>query len=225
MGKELKIKTYILCYFLGAITLSGCFWGHIERSEPLTYENAPSLVGKEATLTPNDSTVYEATILGITKDSVLLSADSPSQCVALANVGDILLRGGIWGRVGGGLALGVIGGSIGRSMNKGMEAIGTTYLGFFLGALFGGLLGEGVITPDWRYIVTPKKSEVLEETKEWGGTNPQYVLVVEKFITETDSTVAIPWQQGKTVTLPKSEITIEKHEKGFRITVPARLLQ
>jgi hypothetical protein len=38
------------------------------------------------------------------------------------------------------------------------------------------------------------------------------------------SAVTLPWP-GKAATVPKSEITIEKHEKGCRITVPARLLQ
>jgi hypothetical protein len=91
------------------------------------------------------------------------------------------------------------------------------------------LLGEYLFTPNWRYIVAPEAPKVEvdianHETTHWGGTNPRYVFEIEKFLAETDSTVTIPWQ-GKAVTLPKSEITIEKHEKGYRITVPARLLK
>ncbi len=101
--------------------------------------------------------------------------------------------------------------------------------GALLGAVVGGLMGEALFTPDWRYIVTPGRSVLptdsdIQETQQWSGVNPQYVLIVKQLLEETDSTVTITWQ-GKAVTLPKSEITIEKHEKGYRITVPAQLLQ
>jgi hypothetical protein len=71
--------------------------------------------------------------------------------------------------------------------------------------------------------IFPGRYGKYSETK-GSGTNPRYVLMVEKFLAETDSTVTIPWQ-GKAVTLPKSEISIEKHEKRYRITAPARLLK
>lgn len=63
-----------------------------------------------------------------------------------------------------------------------------------------------------------------EETELPEGMNTLYVLVVDKFLGETDVFVTIAWQ-GKSVKLPKAEITIEKHEKGYRVTVPVRLLQ
>ena len=93
------------------------------------------------------------------------------------------------------------------------------------GAYVGAMVGMGVLSPEhYAFSEDAVATFSSQETKQGSGTNPRYVLMVEKFLVETDSTVTIPWQ-GRPVTLPKSEITIEKHEKGYRITVPARLLQ
>lgn len=227
------MKTYILCCLLGAMTLSGCLWGHIERNLVLSEKNALSLAGKEATVTLKDSTVYEATILAF-RDSVLVSDDSANRNVPLTDVRDILVEGSFWGRWGGGVVGGVLGGFIakprggnvlGSGSDGGLDPVG----GALVGASIGGFLGDLLITPTRRYIINETESDLpadssIQQTKAREETNARYVLVVEKFLEETESTLTIPWQ-GKAVTLPKSEISIEKHEKGYRITVPARLLQ
>jgi hypothetical protein len=218
------MKTYILCSLLGAAVLSGCIpFPDIERSQPLTKDKAPSMIGEEVTVTLTDSGEYTATILGFTADSIMLGGEQPDLRVPLSNVESILIEGSLWGRAVGGLAgLWAFGAYLSAQWGH-KQGVLAVAVGFI--PLIGlPVLGEYLFTPDWRYIVTPKKSVVLEQTKQWGGTNPRYVLEVERFLAETGSTVTITWQ-GKSVTLTKAEITIEKHEKGYRITVPARLLQ
>jgi len=63
-----------------------------------------------------------------------------------------------------------------------------------------------------------------QEMKYPGGTNPRYVLVVDRLLEETVSSITIAWQ-GKTLMLPKSQITIEHRGGKYQITVPARLLE
>ncbi len=227
------MKTHILFCLLGATMLSGCFWGHIERSETLTKENATSLVGKEATVMLTDSVEHEASILEITTDSVVLIVADSNLHIPLTNVESIFIQGSDLGRPMGasvGVAA-VIAVGMANMSSSNMLSTHThrtedwVWIAAVLLATNGGaLIGEYVFTPNWRYIVSPMKSGGLRETKKWGGTNTRYVLMIEKFLEETDSTVTITWQ-GKPVTLPKAEITIEKHEGGFRITVPVRLLQ
>jgi len=227
------METHILFCLLGATMLSGCFWGHIERSQTLTKENATSLVGKEATVKLTDSVEHEASILEITTDSVVLNVADSNLHIPLTNVESILIQGSDLGRP--------IGASVGivAVMAVGMANMSSSNMlstrthrtedwvwipAVLLATNGGALIGEYVFTPNWRYIVSPMKSRGLPENPKWGGTNIRYVLMVEKFLEVTDSIVTITWQ-GKPVTLPKAEITIEKHEGGFRITVPVRLLQ
>ena len=233
MGKGHEMKAYILWCLLGATMLSGCFWGHIERSQTLTKENATSLVGKEATVMLTDSVEHEASILEITTDSVVLNVADSNLHIPLTNIESILIQGSTLGRAGGAfvgsMAVYVVGFANMSSSNMFSTHTHRTEDWVWITAILlatngGALIGEYAITPNWRYIVSPMKSGGLPEIEKWGGTDPRYVLEVEKFPTETDSTVTIPWQ-GKEVTLPKAEITIEKHEGGFRITVPMRLLQ
>lgn len=235
------MKPLVLCCLLGAAVLSGCVpFPSIERSRTLTNEEASSIVGENANVTLTDSVEHEARILEITADSVVLNCADSTLCLPRTNVESILIKGSIWGRFIGSLAgyavaLGAmssgpkganfLGG--GRGRDEATEVlVGIVGIVGFVGMP---IIGEYAFTPDWRYIVTPGRSaepadSAIQETKRWNGTNPQYVLTVEQFVVETESTVTIVWQ-GKAVTLPKSEITIEKFEGGIRIKVPARLLK
>ena len=87
------MKTHILGCLVGAAMFSGCFWGHIERSQDLTKENATSLVGKEATVMLTDSVEHEASILEITTDSVVLNVADSNLHIPLTNVESILIQG------------------------------------------------------------------------------------------------------------------------------------
>jgi len=102
------MKPHILYCLLGAAMFSGCIWGRIERSELLTESNASFLKGEDVTVTLKDSTVREATILEITKDSLALRSKSWNQNLALANVNDIPVGGSVAGRLGGGMIGGLI---------------------------------------------------------------------------------------------------------------------
>ena len=227
------MKTHNLLYLLGAIVLAGCFWDHIERSQTLTKETAPLLMGKQATIMLRDSVGHEARILEITADSVVLNVADSTSHIPMTHIESILIQGSDLGRPIGALV------GVGAVMAVGMADMSSSnmfstntdrtedwvVIAAVLLAMNGGaLMGEALFTPDRRYIVSPMKSGGLPETEKWGGANPRYVLIVEKFLEETDSTVTVMWQK-KLVTLPRAEITIEKCAGGFRISVPVQLLQ
>ena len=172
--------------------------------------------------------------MAVNRDSLLLGTEHTRRYVHFDSVHVIRVKGAWWGRYAGGLiGAGIVGGlgalignrSTGWGGNQ--SQVGAVD-GAFLGLLVGGLAGEFFFTPDWSYRAPEKEPPVQPDSlappaRPWEEQHALYVLGVDRFLEETETFVVILWQ-GKRVQLEKSAITIEKLEKGYRLTVPARLL-
>jgi hypothetical protein len=239
--REMKMKTLIISCILTIPFLAGCSTTYyvpraheaeefVDVREKVHLRHA-TVTLVDGTEVPIDSTsLHSDSISGMKKDTRIPQVWPLSQVreITIRHFGRGARRGALNGLIWGG-ALGLAVGVDARTdpvlAQSGEDASLVVVTFAFCGAYVGAMVGMGVLsTEHYEFSEDAAATFSSQETKHWGGRNPRNVLEVEKFLAETDSTVTIRWQE-KMVKLPKAEITIEKTEKGYRITVPVRLLQ